>query len=549
VLPIRVGAQATVLSDPLDPTTFAIGRLVAEGLAPHAILGQQPLSRAEIRRLIRDAAVRIAVLEQTSIDSGVAVAKRERQQARLTLLREVIQTLKERIGLLDNQGDSTAAAPSIRLTPLRELRVDLTRVTSESRPVPTTNGIGSIDAAINPLLSNLEGRPLNEGNNVLFQTNHDLESRYVALAVQPELYFVPNARGEQRTIGRLQQLQLRALFRNFAIDVGREPLVWGQGRNVGLLGSDNSPPFDLIKLSSERPFMLPWFLRRLGPTRVALFYADLGADQNFPHPYLVGYKASISPCTSCEFGTTLYTKSGGQGSPRASWSARIIDALPFLDAAFFGGLIGTRGKFNFSDRYAGIDGRVGVPSVGGMTLYWEILLNDFDVRRLGSVFWEDAGHVFGLSLPHLTRSGRVVETVEYHHTGIRYYEHDQFTSGQTLHHVLIGDPLGPDAFAAYSFVDWYASQRQRLTLEGGLERRSNDLYVNIPEPHFGFRRVETRPREWRQRLVATWQVIPLLGRTGILSQVGYERTRNFNFVHGVDRNGFLGRVAVQYQLR
>src|SRR5207247_1080582 len=83
------------------------------------------------------------------------------------------------------------------------------------------------------------------------------------------------------------------------------------------LNSNNSPPLDLIKLSSEEPFTFPWILRRLGPTRFSIFYADLGADQNFPHSYLVGYRANMAPASAFEFGFSVYTKSGGHGAPLA----------------------------------------------------------------------------------------------------------------------------------------------------------------------------------------------------------------------------------------
>ena len=141
-------------------------------------------------------------------------------------------------------------------------------------------------------------------------------------------------------------------------------------------------------------------------------------------------------------------------------------------------------------------------------------------------------------------------SVELHHTGIRYYEHHQFTSGQTLREVLIGDPLGPDAGGGYVDVGWCASARQRFTLEGAVERRSNDQYESFSSgATFGFRRIQLRPKEWRGRLLASWRKVPERGGLGLHVEAGYERARNFNFSEGVNRDGVLARVALEYRFR
>ena len=44
----------------------------------------------------------------------------------------------------------------------------------------------------------------------------------------------------------LDLVQLRFLERNVALDIGRQYVVWGQGRDVGLLNSNNSPPLDAV---------------------------------------------------------------------------------------------------------------------------------------------------------------------------------------------------------------------------------------------------------------------------------------------------------------
>jgi hypothetical protein len=339
--------------------------------------------------------------------------------------------------------------------------------------------------------------------------------------------------------------------RNLAIDVGREYALWGQSVDGGLLGTTSGPPLDLIRISNERLVTMPWFLRHLGPTKLSLFYSDLGAAQNYPHAYLVGYEVSITPSTNTELGFVVYTKAGGRGAPSANLGARILDAFPFLNASFFAGVIGTRGAFQFSDRYSGVNGRWRFPGMRNVELYGELLLNDFDVRRLGSVLWEDAGHVAGLYLPRLTESGAVSGRLEFHHTGIRYYEHHQFTSGMTVRHVLLGDDLGPDAMGGYVNLRWIATPWSRLELDGALEQRRHDEYelISQPPPVFKFQRTIERPREWRMRTVVSWHFLPHEGGVGTFVQAGYERTRNFDFVDGNDRNNMLGRFGIEYRFK
>ncbi|HEY2852883.1 MAG TPA: capsule assembly Wzi family protein [Gemmatimonadaceae bacterium] len=500
-------------------------------------LAQRPLSRAAFARIVAEASRRLH-----SADAG---ASRAISPQRVAYVDDVLSSLRERLEL----PDSGSMLPlTTEFAPIRVVTLDQTQTDQPTRLVPPDNGLGGIDATLNTLLELRQGRPLAQGYNGYLETNHTVESHYVAISVTPEILSVRPTEGSESNTLRLQELQGRLLLKNLAIDVGREYVVWGQGRDVGMLNSNNSPPLDLIKLSSEEPFYFPWFLRRLGPTRFSIFYSDLGADQNFPHAYAIGYKGSIAPTSYLELGASVYTKAGGEGAPRATTTARLIDLLPFLDASAYNNILGVRGKFQFSDHYAGLDGRLRIPSLAS-SFYWELLLNDFDVRRLESVLWEDAGHVFGLDLPALSPSGRLRGSLEYHHTGVRYYEHEQFLSGQTVHHVLTGDPLGPDAQGAYANLDYSESAYSRLGVQFALERRSGDQYVFTPEPHYGFRRVSLSPREWQGRVVGTWQLLPKQNRLGGLAQFGYERTRNFDFLAGDDVNGFMGRIALEYRFK
>ena len=538
-------AQATVHIDPLDPVYSDVRVLIGAGLVDRVVVGQLPYSRLELAGIVRQAAIRLA--RSRAAENGPRLVRDK--EARF--LSDLLESIRNRFDLDSIGGDSVRAHLSPTNHLLRSIGGDLTHVRSPTRVVPRDNGLGSIDAVVNPILANREGRPLSDGSNFLVGSLHHFESSWIAIGAQPELQSSVTHAGTTSIRGTLQEAELRVLYRNFALDLGRAPVRWGQALTGSLMTSANSPPLNQLRISNEQLLTLPWLLHYLGPAKFSLFYSDLGDEQNFPGAYFVGYKASIAPGSRLELGASVYSKSGGHGAPAGSFTARLLDLFPFLDASNYANKVGLRGVFEFSDRYAGMDGRLRFPGARGLEMYGEVLLNDFDVRRLGSVFWEDAGHVFGVSVPRLSTDGRLSGSLEYHHTGNRYYEHFQYLSGQTLQRMLIGDPLGPDAQGAYAQLGWYRTSARRLTLELAAERRSNDQYMYWPValPKFGWSRIQDRPKEWRGRALVSWRSMPSKRPLGAFVQAGYERVQNFNFLDGDNRNNLLARVGMEYRTR
>ena len=532
-----VWAQATATVSPTDPVYQSIERLIAAGLVRDAIIGQRPMSRREIARVIHEATNALSARESTVSSLH-----------RLRSLEELLATLRadyaDELALFD----SSAAQP-VRLHTLDRVNLDWSSVSNSARPVPADNGIGAIDAWVNPLGSNRQGRLLRDGSAVALETSHRFEFTHVAISLTPRLAYDHRPDGSSLSRATIQDGELRLVVRNVALEVGRQYLVWGQGKDVGLLTSNNSPGLDLIEISNDTTFLLPSFLRRLGRTHISLFYADLGVHQDHPDAYLAGYKLSFLPTSRFEFGATVYTKSGGRGAPSASLSSRILDLFPFINRSAYGNVIGTGNQDEFSDRYAGLDARLRFPHQAGVEAYTELLLNDFDVRRIGSILWQDAGHVFGILAPTLGWSGETSLLTEFHHTGIRYYEHYQFRSGQTVDQVLTGDPLGPDALGAYLDVARHIDSRHSVSGELAWECRSNDQYAGVGGPNgtLAFKQTESRPKETRYRAVLTYGSRPVARGLGIVGQIGIERTLSFGFVHGSDRWGSLARLGLEYR--
>ena len=532
--------QATTYINPLDEAYTDIQTLVAAGLVDRVFVGQRPYSRLEFAHIVNRA--------------DEALGRRDTLEASTRYLRDLVATIRERLALANPNGSKlgdSSAASLVRTFPLRAASLDYTQTDGPTRRIPVSNGLGQIDASMNPLIAERLATPLVDGWNLTLMTNHVVETKHFAASVSPGLVVQRDPSGGARVDAWLQDFQLRFLTRNFALDVGREYALWGQSYQGGLLGSTSAPPLDQVRVSNERPFTPPWVLRYLGPTKITAFYSNLGAAQNYPYPYFIGYKISIVPTSRLELGFTSYTKAGGEGAPSASLGARLVDLFPFINRSFYAGVIGVPGAYEFSDHYAGADMRWRVPGLRGAELYWELIFNDFDIKRLSSVLWEDAGHVAGLNLPRLTPDGRLGASIEYHHTGIRYFEHHQFTTGMAFHGTVIGDLLGPDGQGAYGNVRWAASPWRRFRFDAALERRSHDEYqlLPLPFPQFRFGRTLERPKEWRMRAVASWNSLARESGLGTLAEVGYERVRNFYFVEGSDRNNFLARLGLEYRYR
>jgi hypothetical protein len=546
---VSVGAQATTTVSPLDRVYHNLERLMDYGLVNKAILSQRPYSRREIARIVLSATQALTLLESTEIANGGV--SQQGKSSKYEEIEKVLRALQEDYAdEIQPLADSGVVWPT-KVHVLGRVSLDVTSSRSSARAVPADNGIGTIDAWIDPLTADREGRMLFDGTTDAIETNHTLETKYLALSVTPRFTRANRADGSAITRASLQDAELRLLFHNVVLETGHQYLIVGEGLNGGLLLSNNAPPLDLVELTNDTLIALPSFLKHLGPARLALFYADLGRQQVHPGAYFAGYKLSFEPTRNFEFGVSVFTKSGGAGSTKASLSSRILDLFPFIQRSAYANLIGTGNQDEFSDRYAGLDGRWRFPEAHNVETFSELLLNDFDIRRLGSIFWEDAGHVFGVMIPRVGPSELWTLQSEFHHTGIRYYEHYQYKSGETLRQTLIGDPLGPNALGTYLQLTRDFDARRGLSFVGAWEWRSNDQYIGVggPQGQLAFKRTEIRPKETRARLSGKYEVQSAVMGLGGLLEAGIERTLNFGFVQGTDKWGALARVALSYRFR
>jgi hypothetical protein len=303
----------------------------------------------------------------------------------------------------------------------------------------------------------------------------------------------------------------------------------------------------MVRIGTDRPAGLPWLLRYLGPLQATLFVADLGTlNQVHPHSKLVGYHVEAHPHRFFEFGVEVIDEMGGNGAPPASFADRVADAFPIVDVAFR-----PNSDFLFSNKLAGVDFHFRAPSVAGLDMYAEGVVDDFDTRRFHSTIFQDGGGIAGISLSCITECGRLGVRAEYHQTGIRYYTHTDFPSGIQQNGVILGDPLGPRGLGGYLTIDGESIQLGSIAVTGAYEVRSGNRYAALvgdaSSNGFRFIQIERHPGEHRARAMVTWTPTPRRSHMNLRATLGLEQVTNFAFVDGRKRTNGIAQLGYEWR--
>ena len=531
-LPTSVHAQGTVTVNVDDPLYRDADRLIDHGLVTHAIVGQRPYSRRTLARIAREARINLDA-SSTSVGERRLLDRRAAQHLLVSLAVEVAQ--------LDGVADGHAG---IRASPLRELRIDGLVTDAPSRAVPP-NGLGSVEADLNSLTDYRGGRRTLTGANLALESEHSVQfPAGISLQARPRAWWHDGrSSGLGGLSGELLSGNLRAVRANVAVTVGREYTEWAQAEDAGLFFSANAPALDMIRIASDAPFLLPSVLSRLGSVAATLQVADLGRSDSNSHSRLVSYKVSLRPTAALELGATFENHYGGAGARGASAFDRVIDLAPFLDI-FRHHVDSTTVE---SDKLLGLDGRMRLESLGNISLFAELALEDFDVHRLRSIFTEDAAYTAGAIIPVLF-SPALSARVGYHTVGIRFYEHHLVRNGIASRRLILGDNLGRDAHGFFGVLRGTRADGLSVTAEGAYDIRHNDTYLgtytNADRTGLVFNTVATSPTERRTRGILGVRWFPSDARMMYELRGGAERTSNFGFVTSGASTHAVGSVTL-----
>lgn len=512
---------------PLEARAYdQLARLRALGLLDLLPAGQRPYSRRFVAHLVAEGWNNLPRLAPA--DQRRAVAER------------LLTELSTRYGVSPTRSASVRMPPGFA-SRLDGSLADGTWLESPPRPIAGA-GMTFMDASINPLVDARGGRRFANGFTASMEFAASAElGGHLAVSAQPRVAATSARGGDAGALTEIRRLALAVGAANVELSAGRMPLQLGQGIHGGLLASMNAPALDMLHVGNDLPAYMPGFLRRMGPVRGQLFIADLGPEQNHPHARLAGWKVSLWPMRSLEIGVSVLAQTGGDGAPGATFGERVVDLLPLVDVLLF-----QDRDLLFSNKLAGVDARWRHGS--GMDLYADAMVDDFDIRRVRSSLWEDAGLVAGLVLPPLGPRASVRVEAEVQHTGLRFYEHAQFSSGVTFRQTLIGLPLGPRGDAVAARLGWETSPDIEWTGALAVEQRSEDQYMTTStgpdDSGFRFVKVEDRPEERRIRALLGLRRRIGAGGLRIEAEGGGEHVRNAAFADGASRTNYMGRIAV-----
>ena len=512
---VRATAQGTTPVAPADPVYRDVDRLAQLGLLDSVILGQRPYSRRELARITTIARRGLAA-------AATGVARQDEA-------RSIVDRLAERFPAA---GESQTASNELDLldgVALRAISTDAVR-RGFSGTFPS-----KLEATIDPLsLPRRLGPPAPRGESGALELAQRVEPvRWLSLHAR-ERFEVARPRPDGNVDFRSDLLLggARVRVRNLALSVGREQLAWASTDEEGLFLAADAPALDQISLAADRPFRLPGFLQAFGPTQATVLLADLGRSEVRSHSRLLAYKVSVRPHAALELGATFMNHFGGAGARPASFGDRLIDFLPLVDIFRRHNYTDpTRPMDVESDKLLGVDARLRLARLGGLTLATELLIDDFDVHRIPTLFRWDGSQTFSALLPSVAGSAYSLR-LSATHTGVRTYTHGTLSNGITTRGLLLGDELGPDAKAFDATVAWHGLQGARVALSGRTELYSRSDYVIVDEmTRFDLHRFGTVTNELRDRLVASVEY-PQPGGLTVIARAGAERIRNADFTSG-----------------
>ena len=475
-----------------------------------AFLGERSLSVRQIEAALRRVS---AVVDSASPDARRAWARAQLADVSRSLATDERQHESRyvaRFGWRTNAGASDA--PSTRMP---------------------NNGLGQIDAIVNPFEARRDGWPMTRRAAANGAVTVAIAGKGIGVLLEPRL---TQQWPDDRTIAdaRLHRAYLRGRFRNVALRLGADEMLWGQSPIGALFISGNAAPLPALAIGPDTAFRLPWLFRLVGPARGTIVVADLGRTQTPRHAKYAAWQASIEPWSRLELGVAVAAQTGGSGAPKATFFERVVDLIPPIDA-----LAPQRADLQFSSKLAGGNLRLRFPELSGLDAYYELQIDDFDGRRLKSSLTEDAAHLLGLRLPLLLGDRQLAWRAEWHRTSLRLYEHTQFPSGVTYRQHIIGDPLGPNASALYLGAMWQPSLRTTFDVLLASESRDTSKYTvtsnDIHDRGFRFIKTSSDPRQRDRRIVAS--IDRALGERAVRATVGANR--------GGQRTDFLVEISLR----
>ncbi|MGQ9695006.1 MAG: capsule assembly Wzi family protein [Thermodesulfobacteriota bacterium] len=269
------------------------------GLIDSALSSTRPYSRLEAARLVWEAEKRWAgiSLKEDFIENNLISSSLSR--LKLEFKPELID-----LRALEGTPISTYLKPVDELILKYEYQSD-SPITLPQRGMPAIH-------TIYPFY-NQDGLVYRKGNNFVAELYGEGRLwNHVSFYYRP---LFSSRQGENAHL-ELEKSYLKFELFNIELEVGRDSLWWGPGRNGALLLSNNARPFDMLKFSNQRPFSIPF----LGLLKFNLFLSPLDYGEPFvAEPLLHGLRLHFKPHPIFEIGISHIAIFEGQGRKALSF--------------------------------------------------------------------------------------------------------------------------------------------------------------------------------------------------------------------------------------
>lgn len=504
-----------------DPVYHQIDQLIGANLIPNPLMGQRPWTRKEVARMLLIAQKHYPEFaKKEGVDKTFSIYAYTIDRT----LKHLQKQFKREIKAWQKNSNQR----KYYLSPFQSLEMNYTYLDSPHRTIPTSNNLGFIDAEVNPLIQNKNGRHFVSGHNLHWRLSQEagfFNQITFVNQMGANLLLSKESSKSDDIEWNFDSLYLKWGLKNFEIALGRDQIAWGQGAYGGILFSNNNRNFDMLQLHNPHPLTLPWIFKYLGGTRFNFFLANLGPESTPPRAFLIGFKTTFRTCEWFEVGYSQSLTMGGEGGPDTKWYDPITEFFFIRRGSLRGA------GPNVADRRFGLDWRLTIPPWRSLQWYWEIHWDDFGRETWYANLTEQMAFLSGLYLPRVNNSGTLSARLEYQRIPPIFYHHSTWRDGHTLNQHVIGSPLGPDADGLYLDFLWALSPTHDWKFSLAYENRDSDLYTQTTSSKGGADRVvkiSNGTTEHRIRFLGQFRS-QLTKKMEIRTELGLEQTIHFNF--------------------
>lgn len=256
------------------------------------------------------------------------------------------------------------------------------------------------------------------------------------------------------------------------LELGRDSMWWGPGYHGDLLLTDNAKPFDMIKLTSQRPILLPWIFRFIGPIKPTIFITHIDKDMNFPRANILGMRLDFKPTPRLEIGLTRLFLNGGHGRKKPTLSDWWKLFLASNSAEHSGSPIDGSQMASIDASYVYVNERKWVP-FSGIKLYAEWGFIDSPGTTLVPTGRADLYGAFmdePLWLKDLDMRIEWANTAHNARYGPLWYTSGTYSTGWRYLGDIIGHHMGADARDLFARIQYHYREKATLGVEGDWEK-------------------------------------------------------------------------------